>query len=120
MNKSMKPCGRKVPTGNINKAGTATGWTKVNGKRHIEGDNPTIKEEGMEQYSVNIGFINIRFMRRNGKCCNVARGLKQLIFTARDMDKDFCLLPLGGQYDNLCIPADVPKLEGRYSKILPS
>jgi hypothetical protein len=44
---SMKPGGRKVPTGNINKAGTASGWTKVNGKRHVKGDNPKNAEDGM-------------------------------------------------------------------------
>jgi hypothetical protein len=43
MKQSMKPGGRKVPTGNINKAGTDAGWTKVNGKRHLEGENPTNK-----------------------------------------------------------------------------
>jgi hypothetical protein len=44
----------------------------------------------------------------NGKGFNVARGLKQFISAARAIDKDFCLLPLGGQDNNLCIPVDVP------------
>jgi hypothetical protein len=108
MKQSMKPGGRKVPTGNINKAVTATGWTKVNGKRHIEGDNPSNTEDGMEHYSVNVGFIDLRFMCGNGKGFNAARGLKQLISAARATDKDFCLLSLGGQENNLCIPADIP------------
>jgi hypothetical protein len=47
LTQSMKPGGRKVPTGSINKAGTATGWTKVNRKRNVEGDNPTNNEDGM-------------------------------------------------------------------------
>jgi hypothetical protein len=62
----------------------------------------------MDHYSVNVGFINIRFMCGNGKGFNVARGLKQFISAARAIDKDFCLLPLGVQDNNLCIPADVP------------
>jgi hypothetical protein len=86
---SMKPGGRKVSTGSINKAGTASGWTKVNGKRHIEGDNPTIKEDGMEHYSVNVGHIDVRFMCGNGKGFNVAQGIKQFISAARAIDKYF-------------------------------
>jgi hypothetical protein len=34
MKQSMKPGGRRVPTGNINNAVTTAGWTKVNGKHH--------------------------------------------------------------------------------------
>jgi hypothetical protein len=82
MKQEMKPGGRKVPTGKTNKAGTALGWTKVNGKRHVEGDNPTNKEDGMEHYIVNIGFIDARLMCGNGKGFNVSRGLKQFISAA--------------------------------------
>jgi hypothetical protein len=89
---------------NINKVGTAGGWTKLNGKRHVEGDNPKNMEDGMEHYSVHVGNIDIRFMCGNGKCFNVARGLKQFISATRAIYKDFCLLPLGGYYNNLCIP----------------
>jgi hypothetical protein len=106
---SMKPGGEKVPTG-INKTGNAVGWSKINGKRHVE-SNSHNKEDGMEHYSVNVGyasFIDVRFMCGNGKGFNVARGINQFSDTARIIDKDFCLLPLEGQDNNLCIPADVP------------
>jgi hypothetical protein len=72
----MKPGGRKVPTGNINKAGTAAGWTKVNGKRHVEGDSPKNSEDVMEHYIVNSRHIDVRFMCDNGKGLNIVRGLK--------------------------------------------
>jgi hypothetical protein len=72
LTQSMKPGGRKVPTGSINKAGAAAGWTKVNGKRHVEGDNPTNKEDGMEHYSVTARHINVRLMCGNGKGFNIA------------------------------------------------
>jgi hypothetical protein len=62
----------------------------------------------MEHYSVNVGYVDVRFMCGNGKGFNVARGINQFIAAARAIDKDFCLLPLGGQDNNLCIPADVP------------
>jgi hypothetical protein len=104
----MKPGGRKVPTGNINKAGTAAGWTKVNGKRHVEGDSPTTAEDGMEHCSFNVRHIDVRFICGNGKGFNVARGLTQFTAAARAIYKDVCMLPLGGQYNNLCIPSDVP------------
>jgi hypothetical protein len=53
-------------------------------------------------------LVGVRFMCGNGKGFNVARGLTQFISAALAIDKDFCLLPLGGQYNNLCIPTDVP------------
>jgi hypothetical protein len=104
----MKPGGRKVPTGNMNKAVTAAGWTEVDGKRHIEGYNPTNTEDGMEHDSVNVGHTDVRLMCGNGKGFNVAGGIKQFITAARAIDKDFCLLHLVGQDNNLCIPADIP------------
>jgi hypothetical protein len=64
--------------------------------------------DGMEHYRVNVGYIDVRFMCGNGKGFNVARGIKQFIAAARTINKDFCLLPLVGQDNNLCIPADVP------------
>jgi hypothetical protein len=68
----------------------------------------TTTADGMEHYSVNVGYVDMKFMCGNGKGFNVARGIKQFIAAARAIDKDFCLLPLGGQDNNLCIPADVP------------
>jgi hypothetical protein len=59
----------------------------------------------MEHYSVNVGHIDVMFMCGNGKGFNVARGLKQFIAAARAIDNDVCILPLRGQYNNLCIPA---------------
>jgi hypothetical protein len=104
---SMKPGGRKVPTGITYKTGNAVGWTKINGKRHVESDGPNA-EDGMEHYSINIGFIDVRFICGNGKGFNVARGINQFIASARAIEKDFCLLPQGGQDNNICIPGDVP------------
>jgi hypothetical protein len=103
----MKPGGRKVPTGITYKTGNAAGWSKINVKRHVESESPNAENE-MEHCSVNVDFIDVRFMSGNGKGINVARGINQFIAAARAIDKDFCLLPIGGQYNNLCIPADVP------------
>jgi hypothetical protein len=85
----MKPGGRKLPTGSINKAGTAAGWTKVNGKRHEKGDNRRNNEDGTEHYSVNVGHIDVILMCGNRKGFNISRGLKQFIYAARAIDKDF-------------------------------
>jgi hypothetical protein len=104
---SMKPGGETVPTG-INKTGNALGWSKINGKRHVESTNTTT-EDRMEHYSVNVGYVDVRFMCGNGrKGFNVARGINQFIAADRTINKDICLLPLGGQDNNLCIPTDVP------------
>jgi hypothetical protein len=74
----MKPGGRKLPTGITNKTENAVCWTKINGRRHVESDGSNA-EERMEHYSVNVGFIDVRFMCGNGKGFNVARGIKQFI-----------------------------------------
>jgi hypothetical protein len=95
----MKPGGETVPTG-INKTGNDVGWSKINRKIHVESNNPNT-EDGMEHYSVNVGYVDVRFMCGNGKGFNVARGINQFIAAARAIDKDFCLLPLGGQYNNI-------------------
>jgi hypothetical protein len=68
----------------------------------------TTTADGMEHYRVNVRYVDLRFMCGNGKGFNVARGIKQFIAAARAIDKDFFLLPLGVQDNNLCIPADVP------------
>jgi hypothetical protein len=103
---SMKLGGETVPTG-INKIGNAVGSSKINGKRHVESNNP-YTEDGMKHYSVNVGYVDVRFMCGNGKGVNVTRWINQFIAAARAIYKDFCILPLGGQYNNLCIPEDVP------------
>jgi hypothetical protein len=61
----------------------------------------------MEQYSVNVEHIDVVFMCGNRKGFNVARLLKHFIVAAHAVDKDLCMLPLGGQHNNLCIPADL-------------
>jgi hypothetical protein len=66
--------------------------------------------DGMEHYRVNVGYIDVRFMCVNGKGFNVARGIKQFIAAARTIDKDFCLLPLGG-------PRQQPLYSGRRTKL---
>jgi hypothetical protein len=68
----------------------------------------TTTADGLEHYRINVGYVDVRFMCGNGKGFNVARGIKECIAAARTIDKYFCLLPLGGQYNNLCITTDVP------------
>jgi hypothetical protein len=97
-----------LPTGSINKAGLSAGWTKVNGKQHVESDIPKTAEDGKDQYRINVEHIDVSLMCGNGKGFSVARGLKQFITDPRAVDKDMCMLPLGGQDNNLCILADVP------------
>jgi hypothetical protein len=70
----------------------------------------------MEHYSVNVGFIDIRFMCGNGKGFNVARGIKQFFYAARASKKDFCVFPLKGQDKNICIPTDVHNSKEGFQK----
>jgi hypothetical protein len=76
-------------------------------KKTLESDSPNAKDR-MEHYRVNVGFVDVRFMCGIGKGFNAVRWINQFIAAARAIDEDFCLLPLGGQDNNLCIPADVP------------
>jgi hypothetical protein len=73
----------------------------------VESNSPNA-EDGMEHHIVNVGYVDVRFMCGNGKGFNVARWIKKFITADRAIDKDFCLLPIGGQDNNLCIPEDVP------------
>jgi hypothetical protein len=73
----------------------------------------------MEHYSVNVVYVDVIFMCGNGKGFNVARGIKQFIAAARAIDKDFCLLPLGVQDNNLCILADFPNSKEGIQKYFP-
>jgi hypothetical protein len=118
MNQSMKPGGRKLSTGNINKGGKAVDWSKINGKCHVEGDNPSNTEDGMEHCSVNVGFMDVRFMCRNGKDIDVSRGLKQFISAVRATDKDFLLSPSRRPRQQPLHSSRRTKHKGRYSKIL--
>jgi hypothetical protein len=59
---SMKPGAETVPTG-INKTGNAVGWSKSNGKRHVESNNPNT-EDGKEHYSVNVGRCHIHVLKQ--------------------------------------------------------
>jgi hypothetical protein len=104
---SMKPGGRKVPHGITNKTGNDVSWSKINGKIHVESDCPNA-EDGMEHYSVNVVFVDVRFMCGNGKGFHVARGITHFIAAARAINKYFCLLPIGDQDNNLCNPSNVP------------
>jgi hypothetical protein len=73
----------------------------------------------MEHYSVDVVHIDVRFMCRNGKGFNVARGLKQFISAARAIEKDFFLPPRRPRQQPL-YPSRRTKLEGHDSIILPS
>jgi hypothetical protein len=84
---SMRPGGETVPTG-INKTGDSVGWSKINWKRHMESTDTTT-EDGMEHYSVNVGYVVVIFMCGNGKGFNVARGIKHFTAAASAIDKDF-------------------------------
>jgi hypothetical protein len=57
---SMGTGGETVPTG-TNKSENAVGRSKINGKRHVERNNPNT-EDGIEHYSVNVGYVDVIFM----------------------------------------------------------
>jgi hypothetical protein len=78
---------------------------KNQGRSNDTGTNNTKKDDGMQSYNGNTGYIEVRFMTGNSKGLNVARALKQFL---AEQDDEFTILSLAGIGNNLCIGADVP------------
>jgi hypothetical protein len=47
-------------------------------------------------------------MNIGDKGFNVTRSLHEFIATARGSDKEFCIMPLNNEGNNICMAADVP------------
>jgi hypothetical protein len=62
----------------------------------------------MSSYKVKTGVIEVRFMKSGDAGFNVARSLKEFIAAARESDKEFSILPLRKEGNNICRAADVP------------
>jgi hypothetical protein len=72
--------------------------------------------DGMSSYKVKTGVIEVRFMKSGDAGFNVARSLKEFIATARESDKEFSILPLGKEGNNICRAADVPNTKDGIGK----
>jgi hypothetical protein len=64
--------------------------------------------DGMSSYKVKTGVIEVRFMKSGDAGFNVARSLKEFIAAARESDKEFSILPLSKEGNNIFRAADVP------------
>jgi hypothetical protein len=62
----------------------------------------------MSSYKVKTGVIEVRFMKSGDAGFNVARSLKEFIAAVRESDKEFSILPLSKEGNNICRAADVP------------
>jgi hypothetical protein len=61
----------------------------------------------MSSYKVKTGVIEVRFMKSGDARFNVARSLKEFIAAARESDKEFSILPLSKEGNNICRATDV-------------
>jgi hypothetical protein len=62
----------------------------------------------MSSYKVKTGVIEVRFMKSGDAGFNVARILKELIAAERESYKEFSILPLSKEGNNICRAAYVP------------
>jgi hypothetical protein len=62
----------------------------------------------MSSYKNKMGVIEVRFMKSGDAGFNVALSLKEFIAAARESDKEFSILPLRKDGNNICRAADVP------------
>jgi hypothetical protein len=62
----------------------------------------------MSSYKVKTVVIEVRFMKSGDAGFNLARSLKEFIAAARESDKEFSILPLSKEGNNICRAADVP------------
>jgi hypothetical protein len=65
-------------------------------------------QNGMSSYQVKTGVIEVRFMNIGDKGFTVARILKEFIGAARESDKEFSIIQLNNEGNNLCRATDVP------------
>jgi hypothetical protein len=61
----------------------------------------------MSSYKVKTGVIEVRFMKSGEAGFNVARSLKEFIAAKRESNKEFSILPLSKEGNNICRAADV-------------
>jgi hypothetical protein len=62
----------------------------------------------MSSYKVKTGVIEVRFMKSGDAGFKVARSLKEFIAAARERYKEFSILPLIKEGNNICRAEDVP------------
>jgi hypothetical protein len=61
----------------------------------------------MSSYWVKPGVIEVKFMKIGDKGFNVAKSLKDFIAAARESDKEFSIMHINNEGDNLCRVTDV-------------
>jgi hypothetical protein len=64
-------------------------------------------QDGMSIYQVKTGVIEVRFMKISDKSFNIARSLKEFIAAARESDKEFSIMHINNEGDNLCRATDI-------------
>jgi hypothetical protein len=62
----------------------------------------------MTSYHIKTGVIEVRFMKIGDKGFNVSKSLKEFIAAAQESDKEFSIMPIHKEVDNLCRATDVP------------
>jgi hypothetical protein len=65
-------------------------------------------QDGMTSYHIKTGVIEVIFMKIGDKGFNAAKSLKEFIASARESDKEFSVMPIHNEGDNLCRATDVP------------
>jgi hypothetical protein len=65
----------------------------------------------MSSYKVKTGVKKVRFMKSSDAGFNVSQSLKEFIAAARESDKEFSILPLSKEGNNICRAADVPNMK---------
>jgi hypothetical protein len=69
-----------------------------NGKRERIGGHDN---DGMSSYKVKMDVIEVRFMKSGDAGINVAPSIKEFIAAARESDKEFSILPLSKEGNNI-------------------
>jgi hypothetical protein len=92
------------------------GWTPVGSNNTHNTRKDDMAQDGMSSYQVKTGVIEVRLMKIGGKGFNVARSLKEFIAAAGEIDKEFSIIPLKNEGDNLCRATDVPNTKDGIGK----
>jgi hypothetical protein len=92
-------------------------WIPVGSNNKQNKRKDDMAKDGMTSYHIKTGVIEVRFMKIGDKGFNIAKSLKEFIAAARESDKEFSIMPINNEGDNLCRETKCTEHLGRHRKI---
>jgi hypothetical protein len=91
-------------------------WIPVRSNNKQNKRKDDMAQDDMTSYHVKTGMKEVRFTKIGDKGFNVAKSLKEFIAAARESDKEFSIMPINNEGDNLFRATDVPSTKDGIGK----